>query len=598
MNNKQRSRWELTKADWIVYFLAAGICFFTMQQPDIVHTGGSSFALLKGHFFDFYEYNAEVFRGNNYMISTYIMFAIWNIPLELLKIIEVPSLDVPCGVILWYKLLPTCVFVFSAYIMFRLGQLMGLDKQRAKILSYLFLSTPIAFYSQFIFGQYDVFTVLFMLLAICFFYREVGKHNMIMFSIMFGMAGTFKYHALLFFVPLLLLKEKKLWNIVKNLMMAVLPIIVINLPYISSPKFQNGVGGFGALDYVFSASVEYFFGEIYLIPVLWIVVCVFAYMKGELINKKELIQWSIFICNLVVALIFGFTFWHPQWLMLATPFTVLAICVSDKKDIFSILDVALSIVFFVFVVNTWPDALDQHLFEWGVFGEAIGPRLDLAIKMTDLYPIRDTSFLFTCFAGILLARTLILYPKRNQIEVVTTAETDMNWFRGRFWISILFFLMPMFICFFSAIKSPVLSYSPESEAVAVVPTDKNEIIIEQFFVANTDTLSAIAIKIGTYERQNSSDLTIEIVDETKNVLASLDVDVENLVDNAMEVIEFAPIKVENGNLYTVRIIPSNSDSTNCVAIYRTADNTANEREYAVIDGVLQSYNLFISLYGE
>lgn len=445
---REEKNYILTWKDWCLYGIMAIICFFTMQQGDILHTGGSSFALLKGHILDFYEYNAQYMQGNNYMLSTYILFALWNIPIALFGIVDVPTWDVPFGVLMWYKLLPTLVFVASSLVVFRISELLGLSKQKSQIISYIFLTTPVAFFSQFIFGQYDVFTVFFILLALYFYFKE-GKNNIIYFALFFGIAGTFKYHAFLFFVPLLLLKEKKVLGIIKNVSFGVLPLVLINLPYISSEKFKTGVGGFGALDYILSASVSVFGTEIHIVPLVWLIVCVFAYLKEvqDVSNKN---RWSIFVCNIILVLAFGFTYWHPQWLMLATPFMALSFCVSERKQILCIIDIAFSVVFFMFVVNAWPDHVDQTLFSLGVFGEKIVPQLSSTLKMRNLYPVTDRNLLFTGIAGLLIVRALILYPNNPQTEDICSERAELNWIKGRFWISILSFVIPMFICFNSA----------------------------------------------------------------------------------------------------------------------------------------------------
>ena len=98
MNKYKDAQGRINKLDWCIFVLLASVCFFTMQQGDILHTGGSSFSLLKGHVLDFYEYTAQYLGGNAYMITSYILFAIWNIPIAFLGLVDTPTMSVPYGV--------------------------------------------------------------------------------------------------------------------------------------------------------------------------------------------------------------------------------------------------------------------------------------------------------------------------------------------------------------------------------------------------------------------------------------------------------------------------------------------------------------------
>lgn len=64
----------------------------------MIQTAGSALVYLFGHVRDFYDqndklfwgiyfYGTDVYIGNHYMPSTYILFALWGIPLRLLGIV-------------------------------------------------------------------------------------------------------------------------------------------------------------------------------------------------------------------------------------------------------------------------------------------------------------------------------------------------------------------------------------------------------------------------------------------------------------------------------------------------------------------------------
>ncbi|KWX88318.1 hypothetical protein AMQ83_07565 [Paenibacillus riograndensis] len=89
LKGKIKEYHPLNGLDIIVFLFVLVFCFFSFEHADILHTGGSSFTLLDGHFIDFYEVNAERFGITNYMISSYILFGIWNFPLKIMGIMNV-----------------------------------------------------------------------------------------------------------------------------------------------------------------------------------------------------------------------------------------------------------------------------------------------------------------------------------------------------------------------------------------------------------------------------------------------------------------------------------------------------------------------------
>ena len=445
--------------DWIIYAILAIFCFLSMQHPDLLHTGGSSFALLRGHILDFYEYNAQYFGGNNYMISTYILFAIWNIPLQLLGQVKIPTMDVPYWVMLWYKLLPTLFFLFSAVLVYQICK--KFEKQAgvdAKWGAYIFLSTPVAFFSQYIFGQYDVFTVFFSLLAIKMYLKD--DESLLPFSLIFGFATTFKYHAFFVYLPLLLYKEKDLFKICKNAFFYILPIVLVNLPFIHSQAFMGGVADFGAKNYVFYPHFDRFSGEIYVVPLLWAGICGYAYLIKPENNQYNSFRYVLFLANLSSFLAFGLTSWHPQWMMIAAPYLALSLYVSDRKDILCVLDIVLMFAFINFTVITWKKALDEALFNLGIFREWTNSRIESApITMRTFFPYSDLNMLFTVFSSALLVRSMFTMPWGSHSNTEKVEKKQSMLFRVRGILGICIVVIPMIISLVSTIVFPTPSLS-------------------------------------------------------------------------------------------------------------------------------------------
>ena len=75
---------DLCRLDWILSFLILAVLFVTCVHSDVKLTGNRSFLMYK-HFSDFYDASYQQSGGYwaNYLPSTVIAYAIWNLPLYL-----------------------------------------------------------------------------------------------------------------------------------------------------------------------------------------------------------------------------------------------------------------------------------------------------------------------------------------------------------------------------------------------------------------------------------------------------------------------------------------------------------------------------------
>ena len=174
--NRKRAEWkemklwngnELCKVDWIVSILILTVLFFTCVHSDVKLTGNRSFLMYK-HFSDFYQASYEQSGGYwaNYLPSTFIAYAIWNLPLYLTGHAPEAILTNSFVNLMWYKLLPVIVYFITAQLIYHIGKEMGFGEKKSLLCKFAFLVFPMGVFSQFIFSQYDIFTVFFMVLGL------------------------------------------------------------------------------------------------------------------------------------------------------------------------------------------------------------------------------------------------------------------------------------------------------------------------------------------------------------------------------------------------------------------------------------------------
>ena len=158
--------------DYVAFAAIAVFCFLVFQQSDLLHTAGCSYGYLNGHFRDFYDYCGTFDIHPAYMPSFYLIFAIWNIPMRLFGIVTFPTENLPVLAILWAKLLPCLIYVASGVLIYHIAILAGMGSKKSKLCAYACLTMPVAFYAQFIFGQYDIIMTFCVLLGVYYYLKK------------------------------------------------------------------------------------------------------------------------------------------------------------------------------------------------------------------------------------------------------------------------------------------------------------------------------------------------------------------------------------------------------------------------------------------
>jgi hypothetical protein len=595
INYKSLAEKPLSVWDWIVFAVLAVFCFLSFEQGgDILHTGGSSFAYLNGHIFDFYDYNVKHLGLNNYLPTSYILFAIWNIPIQLFGLMKEPSMNPPLAIELWFKLLPTLFYMASAYLMYKIAAEIGMGQNKAKLCAFAFLTMPIGFYSQFMFGQYDSFTVFFMLLGVLFYFRK----DWLKFALFFGVALTCKYFPIFIFIPMLLLCEKNIWKIIKYGIIVMLPLALEILIYLPSDTFRKGVFAFGATGYIFKIALSSPYFSISLFLVFWIVLAAAAYFQ-EADKPGDVVKWSLFYGNIVTFLLFGLSMWHPQWLLFAVPFWVLGTFISKKFDIFMILEVVMMLLFIMFVANIWATDLDQGLFNGGIFRAPLDGRIGAFLSFRDIFPIHNRDILFSAFSGVLLVNALFKHPKFCVDDISEPVDRHWGWARFRFIGGIAIFLVPAVLCLVVAFGSPRVVFDAGRIPAGITGTLVPGRSVEQTFTAGGTSISSVQCIVGTYGRSNDSDLTMKIIDaKTQTALTSVTVNAIDFDDNAYIHIRFDPVVTTVGDTYILAFSSENATEANALTIYYTNTNTTDANGYAVVDGIKQEYDLSVKVFGD
>lgn len=596
---------NLSPADFVLYVLTLVGCYLLFQQTDLFHTSSSSYAYLNGHIADYYDYNSRVIVGDDpfYLPLIYIIFAIWNIPLKglgLMHEVAAGGVSLTIPELAWTKLLIVVFYFATAYMMFLLGRSLTGQSQWAKSIAVIFATSPIAVFGAFIFGQYDIIGVFFTMVGFYFYMkRDYWK-----FSLFFSLAISLKMFPLVVFLPLLLLAEKRIVQILKYGSVALAATLLQILVYYPSTAFRNDFFSVAGARISFLAELDLspVNSSPYLI-ILLTVICIYAYIK-EVDLEAEQYKTAINLSLLSYAVLFSTVFWHPQWLLMIVPFFALAHLFIRDTWKSHLLDIAGMFAFIYITVNQWENNVDVAMLSHGLLRSWF---TYIPLSTRQVFLPQFTYIFMGVFFVYLFSPLLIQWfqstDRRGQNAVEELGDSN-SYLRTRFYVGLAIFVIPALFCALApkeiAQRLDPSAYMVSGLAVEPVDTQVGDInrnnSLQQSFIAEQDRLSVINVRLGTLDRVNQCTAMLTLLDEGQNIVAERELDCASIIDNALYSFDFEPIAVSKGKLFYLEI-HSNGTARNSITVWKSSQDVYRAgRLYK--NGEEQTGDLSIALFYE
>ena len=566
------------------FIVIAVVCYIFFSYQDILITAGHAIEYLNGHITDFYSacHKSDGTYGANYLPTTFIVFAIWNIPMKLLGLAPKYFGDWSVPFIMYNKLLPTIIYFVSGWLLYKIvRERFGFERNKAMLTVFLMFTTPMAFFSQFFFCQYDIFTVLFMLAGMYYFFKEEPtKKDIFLFSLFFGIATTFKYFALVIFVVMLLLRQKNVWKIMLSAIPAAVPLVLEVGFYglFDRRAFIKSVFQFNALDKANGFSINIGGVEINIIYVVMLAIIALSYFT-KIKSFDELVGYSMYYSCGVCFAIFGMMLWYPQWLLFMAPFWVLSTVINKNYKIFFCIDTLLGVVLDMFIVNEYRNGIDQGLFRFGIFHEMLKYKQHSDLKMRDIFVYQDKNTLFTIIAAIFLIGFIFKNPKFN-FDKIKTSIAD-----GRFIINVRFlafsmaFIVAAFACLPSFMARQDVVWRRYGGLDQKIVTINNKNYAEEYTELKCECVKTVYVVTDSVKAEGKKALIyVEVFDtETGEKVAEGHGREKNIHDGSRDpkrIILDKPFYPKKNTLYKFRF---STDSSRKVAIYfeKNAKETAS-----------------------
>ncbi len=445
MKSNQNSKNGLPcKWDSVFVIVCAVAAFLLWNHPDISETAQHTKILLddifQGRFLNFYQdtMDAKATLGYanaaHYHIIFYLLCGIWNLPVYLLGLV------VPVGeftFLLWTKALGSIAWVLSGLLLKEIAKNQGAENPYLSWTPYFLWMCPVAFLTVLGMGQYDSLCLLFLLAGIWLYQQK----KMIPFVLVMGAAMVFKMFAVFVLVPLLLLREKRILRLLGYGAMS----LWLYLPGALLFAGRNGDAGFFnslIAERLFVHQLPFVAAPSVFLVLLAIIYFLCWIWKPA--NEESLQQKAIYLCFVIFALLFLCVQWHPQWLILMTPFMLLTTWQSRQPQKWLLLNGIFLAGYFVLVAYMFVGQIESNLFNLGILGQVFH-------WYTNIQPIRTNTIYFDLvpylaeLAPVAFAAPLVLgiigkFPFRGIQLFDRLNHNQEKMLSTRLWVYGLFFV--------------------------------------------------------------------------------------------------------------------------------------------------------------
>ena len=349
----------LSSKDTMFIIVGLLFCFLTMYYADITVTGqyGITFlnSLFDGKILSFYANalsSGIAPEGAVYDIGTYVIFGIWEIPIWIFnKLFGLNILSI--GSLLWIKLLPTVFMLFSVYLVARIAQCIGFNREYSVVISIVYMLSSTVFIPVLVIAQYDIIPLCFMLLGIINYIEK--KYNR--FYFFFALSMTVKPLTILILFLFVLLNEKQIINIVCKMFMGSSLMIVCKGLYSLSPAYRESCSGFLGkhISEIFASGVQGSYGNISLFILGIVAIYLYAYLHQGHENEIETARYAIILAYLIWAFFCAFGSMTSYWTIYMAPFAVLSVFMCKENHKVLTIDLVANVALTILLIMkyTW-----------------------------------------------------------------------------------------------------------------------------------------------------------------------------------------------------------------------------------------------------
>ncbi len=455
--------------EWIVILVILIFSMFTMFYVDFQGTMDYAFQVTRQIFQGDFS-GVKYMAAHSYGMTMFFLLVLWMIPFYPFTIPQGNDYWYfgSLGATVWSKLFLVVVTAFLLKAVLELAKLLLIKEKYRKWMP-LFLLTSVFYFLPVVeIGQCDIIALTFMMWGLVYYV----KGDLRKFLCCFAFAIPMKYFALMIFVPLVLLHEKKPIKIIlqgigggclfginlvirKNVWGSVVGSFtsdaLSNMASTSNSSMAIDEATQNAMIYIESNAVEGFFGPFIanssLFIMCYILICVLAY---AIKYDKEKLLWVVYIPLLVYAAFFLLTDTNVYWLVLLVPFmTMVMFSNVAQLRLSMLLETAAGWAMLFIYIFKLPWVVGGELTFDYLFlkGKTVGSNIETFFHsehdISGLLPYAYSVYV-ACMVALLLINVPCLVKKQNENCKEEVFDRWIIWFRAGLllvWVLLLVFVL-------------------------------------------------------------------------------------------------------------------------------------------------------------
>lgn len=382
------------------------------------------------------EWPNTLLSSANYTIINYASFGIVCLPIYIVS--KVAHIAVPF--IVYQFVIKTLYLVLDLYmakVVKDICELMEFDKVKTNWVVLLFVTSPILLFSSTMITHLDIFSVVFFLLGLRSMLKGHRRNELIFFAI----ASAYKPFIILSIIPIVLLKEKRILFIARDLVVMVLGILIqsgayqFDPGYARSQKFMSEtydfMGRFFASGYSFERNT--YQQEASYFVIAFCVICLVAYF----IKKENYYYYFAFPLAIWESFVM-FVKWHPNWLLLMVPFMVFVVAFTNHRKIMLLLQTAMTVLVFLISAIGWQGSYDNNIANGGILAQIMKWNAHEKYQIANILHGKLASIPEAIYGSLLSAVMLCMMTVTvlDFVKPKLKSSDSCEWERGVIWVSI------------------------------------------------------------------------------------------------------------------------------------------------------------------
>ena len=593
---------------YILIFIILASSFSIFYYMDYSDTLDNSVMLAesikKGELSKYYQYAAEnanqdTVYSANYEVSLYGIFMLWNLPTVILHMSNGFDYMNSTFALLWCKALILVCLLGTSYILKKIISLYVSDKKIIGLIQKLFLAGSCVIVPSMIACQYDIISLLFMLIGLYSFIK--GKNKL--FLISFMIAIPLKTFALFIFIPLVLIKEKRIPFIILNCAFVMILQVVFKLPFLGDVWYNicMSTQNRDAIELIIKRNISLGNYSVNLFLFVFVAICIYAYKI-----KKEEDNYLYKVIYIVSAAMASFIIFVPirsYWVILLVPFVLMIVLFNRKYfRINMLLYIIGTACYSIYCLMThWIYSHDKMISKL-VLHKFVQIPDKMLLKYNGIqgffeyYGLSKYSIVLCSIALVaIIAIFVINMPKKKFLE--PGEYRHENWFI--IWQVLITSGLIILMIYSNMAQSgkPVYSITTIDKIYMQNNLFDNDVIRQGFKVEEDEEINELRFYVqnSLNNRSKRNVLKVTIMQEEHIVLEEI-VGVANIVDEQEYILKFNKVKLEAGKEYTLEIRPIKIRDLERNFIYFEVTDELVYNEYPMyINDIPQERNLVFTL---